>query len=302
MSPSPAWRLYERLLFDEALRDAYAADPEPVFDQHGLPEADRVRFRGLSLPGLKADAEGRRRYLMAALCRPYPLSAAAIGADDPRALSSFLASPALFLPLAERSARFGDHLSGLLDALEDRLPDAAGRLIRAVLSVERALVDNAAALRDAAGRGEAPGPPSAPSSAQLKRGRLRLPPYLLVAELPAPTELIRAALGGVGPEDVFPKIEAGQVSRDRLVTVARAEEQPVTLLCRGVVTGQSHERAGAGGLSPLVEVKHLRVELGGRQGPLLQSLQDEPTLKELPPAREALMRRLIDAGVLELTR
>ncbi|MCK6521127.1 hypothetical protein L6R49_06765 [Myxococcota bacterium] len=299
---SPSWRLYERLLFDEDLRAAFARDRESVLHEHGLAEVERARFRQMSLSGLAADAEGRRRYLMAALCRPYPLSAAAIGAGDPRALSRFLASPALFAPLAERSARFGDHLSGLLDALEDQLPEAAGGLIRAVLSVERAMVDNAAALRDAAGRGEAPSPPSPPSSAQLKRGHLRLPPYLLVAELPAPTELIRAALGGVGPEDVFPRLEAGQVSRDRLITVARADEQPVTVICRGVVVGQSHERAGAGGLSPLVEVKHLRVELGGRQAPLLRALQAEPTLKDLPPAREALMRRLVEAGVVELSR
>lgn len=178
-------------------------------------------------------------------------------------------------------------------------PASVLALLGAVLALERGLVDNAVALRAAAELGQAPGAPQAPSAAQLRRGRVGLPPYLVAVELPQPSELVRAALDGVGPEDAWHRVSSGLLSWDRVLAVGRAEEQPVTVLCRGYAAGLSAERAGAGGVAPLVDVRHLRVELLGRQSALLQLLAQNPRLDELPGPRQALLRRLVEAGVAQ---
>ena len=293
-----AWDLLLRLLFDADLRAAFEADRDAVLSAAGLSEADRVAFAALDAEGLRRDALGRQRYLMSALCRPFPLTAAVVGAapGGREAMVRFLATDALFAPLGARTVAFGEHLGALLEALD--APDEAVALSRALLALERALVDNAAALRRAAGEGRAPGPPRAPSPRELRVGRLTLPPYLLVAELPQPLEQVVAALDGAGPEDVWHRVASGSLSLDRFVTVARADLSPVTLLCRGYVAGQSVERAGAGGVAPLVDVRHARAELSGRLGPLLSQLQEGPRLDDLAPARRDLARRLLDAGLL----
>ena len=256
--------------------------------------ADPALFLAVDAEGLRIDAEGRRRYLMSALCRPYPLSAAAVGAAlGPRSLSAFLASPAIFGPLGRRSAAFGDHLGRLIEL---SLPGPAQGLLQATLALERGLVDNAAALRQAAEA--APGPPQKPSSGQLKRGKIALPPYFMAVELPVPPELLRAALAGVGPEDAWARIEAG-LDFDRVVAVARGDAGPVTVLARGFVRGMSLERAGAGGVSPLVDLSHLSATLAGRQAAAVQALVGK-RLGELPAARLRMARALVEAGVLGL--
>lgn len=290
MSPQ---QLMERLLFDEELRERFFADRAAVIEEAGVPPA---LFLSVDAEGLRIDAEGRRRYLMSALCRPYPLSAAAIGAAlGPHPLSAFLASPALFGPLGQRSAAFGDHLARLLE-LSVRAPAPALELLRATLALERGLVDNAAALRAAAD--QAPGAPARPSSGQLKRGRIVLPPYFLAVELPAPPEILRAALDGVGPEDCWSRVQSSP-DFDRVVAVARGDAGPVTVLARGIVRGMSLERAGSGGVSPLVDLSHLSATLAGRQTGLVQSLLGH-RLGELPAARARVARALVEAGVLAL--
>ncbi|MCB9761137.1 MAG: hypothetical protein H6739_14955 [Alphaproteobacteria bacterium] len=293
-------RFLERLLFDQELRARFAADRGATLAAHGV-EAPGL-FADLDLHGLELDAQVRRRYLMSALCRPFPLSAAALGAapGGPARLSAFLASPHLFGPLGARTAAFGDHLARLL-ALAD-LPPVTKGLLQANLGWERALVDNAAALREAAARGEAPGLPPKPAASALKKGRLTLPPYLLAAELPLPTGLLRAALDGVSAADAWARVEAGALDPGRVVTVSRADPVPVTMLARGYVAGMSQDRAGAGGVAPLVDVRHLTVELSGRQGALLAMLQERPRLRDLPAARARVLRRLAEAGVLDAIR
>ena len=293
-----AWDLLVRLLFDQRLRAAFEADRAAVILAAGLSPADAARFMALDAEGLRRDAEGRALYLMSALCRPFPLSSAVLGAapGGVARLREFLASPALFGPLGARSVAFGAHLAALTEHFD--APDEARGLLDALLSLERALVQNAAALREAAGLGRAPGPPKAPSPKDLRKGRLSLPPFLLVAELPTPLEQVVAALDGVGPEDAWHRILSGGLRLDRFVTVARADPQPVTLLFRGYVAGQSVERAGSGGVAPLVDVRHARAELSGTIGPLLSQLREGPRLDELAPARQELAKKLAEAGLI----
>ncbi|MCB9741333.1 MAG: hypothetical protein H6740_01790 [Alphaproteobacteria bacterium] len=294
-------RYYERLLFDPAERGRFLEDRGAALEASGLSHPEQAIFRDLDEQGLLVDAEIRRRYLMSALCRPFALTAAALGAAEggAEALSAFLASPHLFDELGARSEAFGAHLQRLLDFNTLDLPEPLQALLGATLSLERGLVASAARLRAAAEAGEAPGAPARPTKGQLKRASLSLPPHFLAAELPVPTALIVGALDGVGPGDAWHRVESGRLDLQRLVSVSRADPAPVTVLCRGYVAGMSSERAGAGGVAPLVDVRHLRVELGGRQARLIQGLVGQ-RLSALPGARQELARRLAEAGVLAL--
>ncbi len=291
------YALMLRLLFDAEARQQLDEDPAALLDEAGLGGAGGAIFRTLDQQGLAIDAALRRRYLMSALCRSYPLSSAAIGSAPGGAdrLSAFLVSPALRGGLGARSLAFGDHLARLIEhgVFGDKRVE---RFLAAVLGFERGLVDNAARIRAAVGRGEEVPAPERYSAELADARRPALPPYTVVAQLPSSPAVLGLALGRVGPEDAWHRIEGGQLDPDRVRTVARAEPAPVTLIARGLVLGQAGDRAG--GLAPLIEVSHRTVELAGLQASRLALFDGSRTLSSLPEASQRLARRLIAAGVL----
>lgn len=293
MSAAAGHRYLMRLLFDEDLRERFLAERAATLDEaasSGLDSASVAYFSRLDGAGLEIDAAARRRYLMSALCRAYPLTAAAIGAapGGARRLSAFLASIPDRDP-SGRSAAFGDHLARLLDLDAWGAPPPAIHLCQAMLSLERAMVDNAAACREAIAAGRDVASARPPASTALKQKVLVLPPFSAIATLPAPTHLITAALDGVGPGDAWQRIEGGALDFDRLVTIARADASPVTVLTRAVP---------AGGGGELVEIRHLRVELRGRKDNWLMGLLGQQRLGELAPTQQALAKKLVEAGLL----
>ena len=296
MNPTAQHQLQLRLLFDADLRARLRADPDAALA--GLDPADAAVFRGMDLDGLELDAQGRARYLMSALGRAWPVSMAALGAAlGPAALSAFLATPALFLPMGPRTLAFGAHLQGLLDRLpEPGLVDLLGP----TLSLEQGLAQNAANLREAVARGARIPPPQAWSKGDLKRKQICFAPFSGVAVLPQPSEVLAAALDHPSAEDPWTPVALGRASVARLISVARAEPSPVTVVFRGVAGATTLERAGAGGLMPVTEVRHLRAELRGRKDAWLSSLDGSFGLADLPPAQERLARSLLEAGLLTL--
>lgn len=294
-----------RLAFEQELRERFLADREATLVDEGLSETSRALFAHVDAFGLVVDAELRRDYLMSALCRPYPLTATALGAapGGPKALSAFLASPSLRGSLAARTAAFGNHLRRLLELSVLGLPREAAQLLLAFLDVERGRVDNAASLRQTVEeRGLAAVPvPRPPTSSQRKKGRVTLPPWLLLAELPLPSGVLQSALDHVGPENAWELIRSGSLRFERVVTLARSLPMPVTVVSRGVVRGASVERAGAGGVSPLVDVRHLTAEVAGTKATLLQELDGQRTLAQLPEELRLLAGPLVDGGLLDLS-
>lgn len=290
------------LLFDEELRERFARDRATTLAAAGLTGASAAAFETIPLYGLELDAEMRRGYLMSALCRPYPIAAAAIGSmpGGAKRLARFLAAKALRGTVGERTRAFGSYLGGLLEENEGGAPEEATILIRAFLDLERGRAETAAALRHAVEEGREPPRPSSPSNNQIKRGRLALPPYFLAAELPVPTSVMTAALYQTTPETCWSLIESGTLAIERVVSVARAQEIPVTVLARALSGGRGLERAGAGGVSPVVEVSHRTVELTGRRGELLAAFDGTHGMADLPPPLASLARSLLEAGLLEL--
>jgi hypothetical protein len=226
---------------------------------------------------------------MSSLCRAYPLSCGALGADGGEALRAFLASPQLLKPLATRNAAFGDHLK--------RLVDFGGHSwLEPVLAWERALVDNAAAVRadPVTSQGK-------PSSSERKRGYLTLPAHTVVTQLPWSLELLTTALEGLTAGNAWHRIEAGRVAASRLDSVARGRSLPVTMVGRGLAGGPGLERDGSAGVAPLIEVRHITAELVGTQAARLQRLAGL-RLEDLNDTDQRFAGRLLDAELLTLTR
>lgn len=115
-----------------------------------------------------------------------------------------------------------------------------------------------------------------------------------------PLSVVRNALDDVGPDNAWHKIRDGALSPGRLDAVARALPMPVTVLSRAIARGVSVERAGAGGVSPLVDVRHLVAELQGVQGAWLQRFDGTHKLSDLEPAAFRPARQLAEQGLLIL--
>jgi uncharacterized protein (UPF0276 family) len=241
---------------------------------------------GVDPAGFALDADGRRRYLLSALCRSFPRSAALLGALPGMApqIARFLGQPAMFGPLSARAGAFGAWLAGLLDGAP--LEPAARDALAAILDLERALIDNAGRARAAAAAGALPAP-GRPKS----RGVIRLPPYTLVAVLPCPSPALDSALDGAGAGDAWRRVVSGDLDPARIEAVLRAPPGPATLVARAVPAPGGPE----GG-----EVQHRTVELRGARAGAVAALAGE-RLEQLPPAQAGLARALVGAGVLELS-
>lgn len=297
MSAAEQHRFLLRLLFDAEVREAFFEDRPRVLAAHGLDAEDVAVFTALDREGLELDASMRRTCLMSALCRAYPLSAAALGCqrDGARSLASFLASAALFADLGKRSAAFGDHLRRLLEFDVFHLPPQVSGLVSAFLSYERALVDDAAKVRAELLERGVVEVPVRPARDGLLLRRVSLPPFLVLAELPVPPGVLKGALDQVGPEDAWLRIEAGRLSPERLLTVARADPMPVTVVARGWAHEGGLARAG---VSPLVEVSHTAAALPGRRSALLGALDGTVALGMLPEPLRGIATRLAEAALL----
>jgi hypothetical protein len=275
-----------------------------VVDAEGLAPAGAALFERLDLHGLEIDARMRRRYLMAALCRTHPIASAAIGSTPAaaRRLAAFLGSRALFRPPGERTRAFGSFLGGLLEENAFGAPPEAVKLLRPFLDLEVARAGAAAALRRTVEAGGGAPRPRArpPTGGELKRGCVELPPFFVAAELPVATPVLAAALHRPSPENAWSLVESGALAFERIVSVARGDPHPVTVLSRAIAAGTTIERAGAGGVSPFVDVTHLQAELAGRRGPLLALFDGTRRLAQLPPRDREIARGLLDAGLLEL--
>jgi uncharacterized protein (UPF0276 family) len=285
-----------RLLFEPELRERLAAHDPNLAGELGV---DPAVLSTVDPEGLTIDAEGRRQYLMSSLCRAFPLSSgclgALLGAD---AVAAFLASPTLTGPTAARNAAFGAHLARLLElglaSSEDKRVVTA---LKAVLTMERALVQGARRLREAVEQGEAPPRLTAPGSKDRLKGTLELPPYAFVMELPVSPAVVSAALDGLSAADAWRRIDAGTVDADRLRAALRARPHPVTLLARSHAGATTLERGGGGGAGPVVEVSHRTAELAGRQGKKIQALAGE-SVGALSRSGRRLAEQLWRAGLL----
>lgn len=294
--------LLMQLLFDADLRARFGRDRAAAVAEAGLTGAGAAPFMEVDLEGLELDASMRRGYLMSALCRPFPIAAGALGAlagGAPR-LARFLSGRALTRSLSERTRAFGSFLGGVLEQNEPGASEALLALIRAFLELERARAAAAAALRADVEAGREPARHREVSNNALKRGRVSVPRHFLAAELPVPTSVMVAALHQIGPENAWSRIESGALSAGRLETVARARQIEVTVLSRAVVVGRGLERAGAGGVSPVIDVAHRTVELTGRRGAALAAFDGTRRLADLPAPLASLGRNLVEAGLLDV--
>jgi uncharacterized protein (UPF0276 family) len=305
--PGDPHPLLLRLLLDPAARAAFIAEPTAALQALGATAKAQADLAQIDVQGLILDADLRARYLMSALCRPYPLSAAALALRcGPAALMAGLADPAL--RTERRPLRFGEALMALLqgppadpadqDPATSLDQPCVLELIAAILSLEAGTAEGAHALREAhLHRPPAPEPPPHPGQVP-DRARPTLPPNLRAFVLPQPPGLVKAALDGVSAADAWGAIQARQHSAARLVSVARAAQNPVTVLIRAV-PGRWLP-APVPGLPPLFEVSHRTAELRGNQARFFSQLDGQTRMADLPPRSRGMVEVLLRAGLLSL--
>lgn len=306
-APEGAHPLLLRLLLDPTALAAFVAGPEAALQAMGASPSLIAELSPIDVPGLILDAELRTRYRMSALCRPYPLSAAALALRcGPEALMRGLADPALRSD--RRPLAFGAALAALLqgppagpadpDPTTSLDQPCVLELIAAVLALEAGTAEGAHALREAHPL-RPPAPEPAPPQGKVPdSARPTLPPNLRAFVLPQPPGLVKAALDGVSAADAWAAIRSGQHSAARLVSVARAAHNPVTVLVRAV-PGRWMP-APVAGLPPLFEVSHRTAELRGNQARFFSQLDGQTRMADLPPRSRGMVEVLLRAGLLSL--
>lgn len=299
---SEQYQFLLRLLFDEELREQFAENRSAVFAEEGLSSATIKAFSKLDIYGLNLDAQGRKRYIMNSLCRSYPITSAAIGSlpNGPRSLSSFLKSSVIFQPIGQRNLAYGRHLKRLITLNHWGASRATMYLMETFLQFENALIENAISIRSAVTLGNPPPAPIEYSASHFKKCRVHLPPFLLAVVLPTSTEMMKTALAQISSANAWDTICAGVLDFSRLNTLARSDLDPVTVIARGLVSKLSHERAGAGGLSPLIGVHHLQIEMVQDRKEWLQSFDGSKKIRDYPMNEQKRIKNLIHAGFLTL--
>lgn len=285
-----------RLLFDAELRETLASQPEDSPQPFELPAA----LSPLDHAGLALDAEGRETYLMSALCRSFPRSAALLSCwpDGEANLGRFLTSPAIFGRITDRTEAFGKHLDRLCSFSSSGDP-TIDQVTATIVAAEQALASTAAAVRATILQGGTVPPPRPPGRAQRRHGRIEFGAHTAVVELPFPQAVLDAALEGLTSADAWQRISRNAVDSDRVYAVLRSRPTPVTVIARAYAAGHTIERAGAGGVAPTIDVAHRTVELRGSRARKLQAMVGE-RLDDLPPASQRWVRSLVEAGVVEL--
>jgi uncharacterized protein (UPF0276 family) len=263
-----------------------------------LPQAeDRAPFVGVSAAGLRLDGRYRRQYLMAALCRSWPLSTGALAAlFGAGALVAFLASPKMTAEPAVRNLAFGDHLQRLVDGVSLREP--AKGLIESLLALERGLIEGAAEVRQEVQAGRVVPDVRAPGRAPDDRERPLLPPFFRAFVLPQPPALIRVALRLPDDPNAWEAISGGLPDKGRLRALARGIPCPTTLLARAHV--ESIVPSPVPQIAPLIEVGHRVAEVRGHLGSLLAQVDGEHRFEDFSPRNRGILESLLKAGLLAL--
>lgn len=285
-----------RLLYDEPLRARFFADRAGVAEQEGLTPSEQAAFSTLDRTGLELDALMRRDVLMRTLCRPYPLTAAAMGSlpEGAQRLSTYLSSATAASDASARTHGFGEHLAQVLSA-GTTMPPEWDEFVRSLLGFEQGLVREAAALRRSVEQGHLPPAVVKGQSSHC----LARPEYFTAAELSVPTALVKGALSQVGPDDCWQQITSGSLSAQRLLSVARAEPMPVTLVARAIVSPRTPPAPGVGGTPLVVVVVHPTAELNGRYADALYRLDGKTPLSAFAQDEQSIFTRLAQAGILE---
>ncbi|MCP4500215.1 MAG: hypothetical protein GY822_09675 [Deltaproteobacteria bacterium] len=292
-----------QLLFDEVSRERFLLDRQNFLVKAKVSEETTRFFLEVNAFGLEVDAAFRKNYIMSTLCRAFPFTAAAIGASEKgrATLVRFLSSPALFVSTRKRNLAFAEHLENILEFNAANLDSDIVRLLLPFFQLEKARLENATKLRahvEKKGPSEKIQVLKPPTSNEKERGKVSLPPFFLLGEIPFPQSVLQNALDGVTPQNAWHKIQNQHLENMRVLSVARSLHMPVTLAQRGVLT--QHSQSAVSEIPPLIDVTHLAAELNGRAAKGLIDLDGSKTLSELPHSLRSLVTPLVDGGLLIL--
>ncbi len=290
------------LLFDASLRERFCATSVAALAAYDLTDAERADFTTVRGEALQLDARLRADFLLAHLCRAFPLSfslAASLPGGLPL-LRSLIDAPLMRNAPVQRAAAFGARLRERL-ATEKYASAAEQAAVLAVAEAELGMAMTAAALREAVLAGAPPPPTSTSVEPGWQERPLALAPHVSAAVLPRSYTLLKGTLCPCADTELWQHL-ATSAAAPALRTRTLAVEDPRVLLARARVSRPS---------SCDVDVDHATVELGAGFAPLLPHVDGRTSTREIlaqmravgAPAPllqgiESAFRQLLEAGMV----
>lgn len=291
------------LLFDASLRARFSTGSVAALSDYDLTDAERADFAGVRASALQVDARLRADFVLAHLCRVFPLSCSlATSLPAGTALLRNLVDTTLMRTApVRRPVTFGTSLRARLAAEAFPSPAEQAAVI-AVVEAELGMAITAADLRASVLAG-APVPvaPGLPGPGWQARP-LAFAAHVSAATLPRSWPVLRQALCPCADTELWSHLSASPMTA-AVRTRALAGDDARVLLARARVSRPSRCD---------VDVDHATLELSGGFAPLLQHVDGRTTTADLLAqmrkvgAPEAVLqgietgfRQLLDAGMLE---
>lgn len=291
------------LLFDAPLRARFGDESVAALTGYDLDDAERADFARVRPDALQLDARLRADFVLAHLCRAFPLSFS-LASSLPGSLNllrELIDAPLMRTAPVERPATFGARLRERLAA--ERFPSALEQAaVLSIVEAELGMAMTAGTLRLAVLAGTPlPAAPVAPGSGWQDLP-LALAPHVSAAVLPRSWPVLKDALCPGADTELWHRLNAAPLQAN-LRTRTLATEEPRVLLararcCRASACDVDVDHATvelSAGFAPLLQ--HVDGSTGTRQ--LLAQLRDRGAPEGLLQGIESAFRQLLDTGMLQ---
>lgn len=261
MSLAEQERALFNLLFDAPLRARFCAESVVALADYDLNDAERADFAGVRAGALQLDARLRAGFVLAHLCRAFPLSFSLASSlpGGTALLRGLVDAPLMRTAPVRRAAAFGTRLRERLATESFSSPGELAAVL-ALVEAELGMALTAAGLREAVLAGAPLPATAAVPGPGWQDAPLSFAAHVSAATLPRSYPWLKSVLCPGPDTELWTQLEVtptAAVSRSR----ALAGEDPRVLLARARVARPS---------ACDVDVDHATVELGAGFAPLLQ--------------------------------
>lgn len=228
------------LLFDQALRERFRANPRAALAPYPLSEDEYLDFATIPPDALALDAAVRTDLILSQLCRHFPLSFSLLSAlpGGLAALPELLDPELARTPAAERATRFGLRLPTALEALTAGIPAPTAEALRQVVDAEVHMAWTADSLRNHLLENRAPPISTQPLPPDWEALPIRPAAFVSISPLPGSYPALKAALCPCTGAELWHRLRQSPVS-GALSDPALTPEHPRLLVARATLASRS---------------------------------------------------------------
>ena len=292
------------LLFDSELRSRFTREGVGALASYDLQEDEQADFVTIRPDALELDAKMRRDFLLAHLCRAFPLSFAMTSSlqSGMTGLKALVDTETMRASPVARASVYGkrlrDYLSGSEEIKQDEKP-----LVISIVEAELGMAWTAAALKDEVIAGSSPASEDEAVPDDWAIQPMRLADFVSASIIPQSYGALKKLLCQGPDTELWNSLKQVPLSRNQRRT-ALSSEAPRLLVMRAVTSHVSS-------CEPVIE--HKTVELSDGFAPLLQHINGQTSVENLlqqfrqAGASEQMaegvrqgFRQLVDNGMLQV--